>query len=272
MYLATLPWYDLREIQSASDLFWTHLARNLRQRGFFRVPLNLKRYGSYRDPWLSGRLLFSQACGYDVLMTYPSHLKLLATPVYRAPGCRGSNYSSFVVVHKDSAVETLEELRGARCVINEMTSHSGMNALRSMIAPLNENGRFFSEVSVSGSHEGSLLSIAAQTADVAAIDCVVYELFRRHRPRALSHVRLLCRTAYMPAPPYVTGSQLSDEEAAMVVDALVETLDEPAMGPVKELLLLERVERVPLSAYQPIARLEQEALEFGYADLACVGA
>jgi ABC-type phosphate/phosphonate transport system substrate-binding protein len=101
---------------------------------------------------------------------------------------RGPRYNSFVVISEDSSAKRFEDLRGARCVVNEMTSHSGMNALRGLMAPLHRGGRFFSEVAISGSHVASLATVAAGAADVAAIDCVTYELLRRYRPESLRRV------------------------------------------------------------------------------------
>src|SRR5438067_8024953 len=174
MYFANLPWYDLPEIRFATDLLWSRLAENLRGQGFLRVPSNLDRVTSYRKQWASEKLIFSQACGYDVVLPYADHLRALATPVYNALGCRGAYYSSFVTVHLDSPVEHLADLRGSRCVINEVTSHSGMNSIRAMIAGMHRNGRFFSEILVSGSHELSLEKIARKEVDVAAIDSITY--------------------------------------------------------------------------------------------------
>src|SRR5215212_2622471 len=104
MYFASLPWYDFPEIRPATDLLWASLSRNLRVRGFRDTPDKLDRSTAYESQWASGRLLFSQACGYDVLLPYSTHLRIVATPAYTAPGCSGPCYTSFAVVHKDSRV------------------------------------------------------------------------------------------------------------------------------------------------------------------------
>src|SRR4051812_2186966 len=200
MFLASLPWYDLPEIRSANDALWSHLAANLRTRGFTGVPERLDRSSHYREQWYSGELLFSQACGYNVL-NCPERLQLIATPVYSTPACGGGHYTSVIVVRHDSPAEHLEHLRGARCVINTLDSHSGMNVLRSLVAPLHSEGKFFSSVMMSGSHEASLRCIASGTADVAAIDCVLYALLERHRPEELRSTRVLCSSGRIPAPP-----------------------------------------------------------------------
>jgi len=172
-----------------------------------------------------------------------------------------------VVVREDFPVEHLEELRGSRCVINSLTSHSGMNVLRALVAPMHNKGRFFSAVHASGSHERSLRMIEENRADVAAIDCVTYSLLERHRPGALSRTRLICCTGPIPAPPFVVDSRLSDRQIGAIREALLETLEAPAMGPIKETLLLDGVETLPLEAYQPIADLECFALQLGYAEI-----
>ena len=65
---ASLPWYDLPEVREATDRFWACVAQNLRERGFKQVPEKLDRQLPFDQQWTSGRLLFSQACGYDILL------------------------------------------------------------------------------------------------------------------------------------------------------------------------------------------------------------
>lgn len=262
--LASLPWYDLEEIAPATDQFWQCLARNLRQAGLANVPEELNRNLPYERQWASSELLFSQSCGYDVLIAYETKLQLVATPRYTAPGCQGSTYSSLVLVREDSASQSLEDLRGTRCVINTRTSHSGMNILRTLVAPLHCDGRFFSSVKLSGAHEASISMILGRNADLAAIDCVTYALLGRHRPRLLSGTRVLFRTQQVPAPPYVTSAVNAEDVLQSLRRALAETLEDPKASSIKEELLLDNVDFLPLDAYQPVADFEKSSLDHGY--------
>lgn len=264
---ASLPWYDLTEIRPSTDALWSRLAQNLRKRGLKHVPAALNREIPYEVQWRSGQLLFSQSCGYDVLVP-ANHLRILATPVYTPTACLGGYYSSMIVVRAESRFECLDDLRGSSCVINTPTSHSGMNVLRALFAPMSRNGRFFESVWTTGSHEASLLMIAHGWADVAAIDCVTYALLQRHRSRALREVRVLCCSSRFPAPPYVVGSQVPESEVHQIRQALVETLAAPDMRRVKDALLIKEVVDLPLQSYQSIADLEQRALESKYSEAA----
>jgi ABC-type phosphate/phosphonate transport system substrate-binding protein len=172
-----------------------------------------------------------------------------------------------IVVREDSPARHVEELRGLRAVINSLTSHSGMNILRAMVAPLHRNGRFFSSIAVSHSHEASLRMISNGATDVAAIDCVTYSLLKQHRPESLLRTRAICHSQRLPAPPFVTHAGVSDSELGRIREALLKTLATPAMRAAKEALLLDGVELLPLDEYRSIAELELEALKVGYAEM-----
>jgi ABC-type phosphate/phosphonate transport system substrate-binding protein len=263
-YVASLPWYDLREIRWATDRFWRRIAEHLRAEGADGVPEAAERALECFEQWTRPELLFSQACGYDVRLAYAEHLQLVATPCYGAPGCEGPTYSSFVVVHADSPYRELRDLRGARCVINTPTSHSGMNILRSLVAPLHEDGRFFASVRVSGAHSASLGHIVGGAADVAAIDCVTYELLRRHRPEALVRTRVLATTERVAAPPFVTGRAAPPETVRALRRALAAALADPDCADARRAMLLDSVEPLTLESYRRIAELELLAGEYGY--------
>ena len=200
MRIASLPWYDLEEIRPSTDRLWRRLAVALRERGVEGVPDSLERWIPYEDQWRSPRLLFSQACGYDVVLPFRDHLKVVAAPIYAAPGCLGCEHQSFVVVREDSGFERIEDLRGRRLAINTPTSHSGTNVIRWLVAALGASKPFFGGVSLSGSHSNSIDMVREESADVASVDCVSYELLSRYRRHALRNIRILQAT---PACPHL---------------------------------------------------------------------
>ena len=108
--------------------------------------------------------------------------------------------------------------------------------------------------------------VVAGSADVAAIDCVLYALLERHRPQALNGVRAICCSQPMPAPPYVTGAHLSAPEVRNIREAVAETLCDPELQPAMEALLLEDIREFPIESYEPIAALERDALDLGYGE------
>lgn len=267
MSLASLPMYDLPETRAATDVLWRSLRRHLRRQRVRPSPSKPGRAMPVRVQWSRPDLLVSQCCGYDVVYSFAGALRVLATPVYSAPGCEGGQYRSFIVVRDDVRAATLADLRGAVCVINGYGSHSGANALKALVAPMSRQGRFFGRVEVSGSHLASLAMLARGTADVAAIDCVLHALLARHRPHSLHGLRVLCTTGPAPAPPFVTAASRSEEECARIRAALEATLADPETASARETLLLQGLSALPPSAYGRILQFEAAALRQGYTEL-----
>ncbi len=263
MSVASLPMYDLPELRPAHAALWAGIARHLQRAGIADVPAALCQDQLTGEVWSDPDLLLSQCCGADLMGAFAGALRVVATPRYRAPGCAGGDYASLVVVAEGSDIRGLEDLRGRIAAINDPESHSGMNALRALIAPLSRGGRFFAAVKVSGAHAASLALVASGAADVAAIDCVTHALLARHRPAALAGTRVLCRTAAAPAPPYVTRADAGDDLVAGLRAALRAALADPRLSRAREQLRLDGIAILPPAAYRRIPALARLALRHG---------
>lgn len=265
MPIACLPWYALPETMWAQDALWTLVASHLRDAGV-DAPAALAQSVAVPGVFCDPDLLIAQCCGYDLVYGFAGSLVPLATPSYAAPGCVGSRYRSFVLVREDSPATRLDELRGATVAINGFNSHSGVNALRSLVAPLAERGRFFGAVRVTRAHLASLELLHSGQADVMAIDCVLHALLSVHRPAALAGTRRMAETEAAPAPPLVT-SKAAGERVGCIRDALFSALADPDSAAPRAALLLDGLEWLPVTAYRRIVEIEGEALSRGYLEL-----
>ncbi len=267
MGVASMPMYDLPEVRTALDSLWNGFAHNLRREGVTDVPEKLVHDRPLSHLWNDPELWFSQCCGYDLVNRYAEKLIPIATPHYGAPESEGYDYASVIVVREDCEANDVLEMRGAVCVMNGPESHSGMNALRALVAPTSCSGRFFSHVKVSGTHADSLEMIIRGEVDVAAIDCVTYALLRRHRPTTLSGIRKLGSTDRAPGIPYVTRSTVAKDTVARMRTALFRTFNDPQLTTVRQALLLEDLEELQLSQYQRITEFQQIAVRHDYPEL-----
>ncbi|WP_162913354.1 PhnD/SsuA/transferrin family substrate-binding protein [Rhodospirillaceae bacterium SYSU D60014] len=268
MARASLPMYDLPEVAAATDAWWGGLARAFRREGLPDVPERLRREGTPLEHWLAPDLLFGQTCGYPLTHALAGRVTLVATPCYQAAGCAGPEYRSFVIVAAESPAIEFTALRGKTCAVNSADSQSGYNALRTLVAPLSRDGRFFSQVVASGSHRASLGLVASGAADVAAIDCVTHALLARHSPAVLDGTRVLCETAAAPGLPYVTAISADEERLRRLRAGLRRALDDPDLAAARDALLLADAEVLPLATYDRILELKMAAVGHGYHDLA----
>ena len=255
--VASLPMYDMPEVRKALDSLWSGFAYNLQREGIGDIPKYLVHDSPRNQLWDDPRVMFSQCCGYDLVNRYAGLLVPIATPHYGAPECKGGDYASVIVVREDHETDDVLDMRGAICVINGPESHSGMNALRALVAPVSRRGRFFTHVKVSGSHRDSLEMIRRGEADVAAIDCVTYALLKRYRPDALSGIRKLGRTYRAPGVPYVTRAVLSKDTVARMRAAVLRTFADAKLATVRQALLLKDVHEIRLSGYKRITEFQE---------------
>ena len=167
----------------------------------------------------------------------------------------------------DPQLRDLEGLRGTICVVNGFNSHSGTNALRALVAPLSRDGRFFSAVRVSGGHQKSLAQLLSRQADVMAMDGVLYELLRRHRPDALRGTQILCWSAPAPAPPFVTSASTDRDELDKLRAAFSDALTDSASFDARAELLLDGIKLSAVEDYARIVEIEASALGHGYMEL-----
>lgn len=261
---ASLPWYDLPEIRAQTDRLWRRIAGTLRSHGLEGVPSRLVRSDAYEALWHSPRFLLGQCCGYDLVLPHAARLQPVATPVYAGSRAAPGRYRSLVVVSEACDAAHLGQLRGLRCVVNGATSHSGMNVLRALLAPLSKQGRFFSDVALSGSHEASIAALGDGSADVAAIDSVVFSLLERHRPAALDGLRVLCETPCAGAPPFVTSAATSPQHVERMRAALGEAMADPELAATRRALQLEGIVEFAPDDYRSIVASEERARAYDY--------
>jgi len=264
-HIASLPMYDFPELAEAHDTLWSAVAARLRAAGLRDVPQRLDRHRSARESWRHPALLLGQGCEYPLTKLHAEQIRVVATPRYSAAGCVRATYRSAVIVRAADAAQSLGDLRGRRCVINEVDSNSGMNLLRAAIAPLAQGGRYFGSVAISGAHRRSLALVANGEADVAAIDCVSFAHFQRLDPQIAQAVRVLCWTASSPCLPYITSRAGSDAARTRVLhDALCAAVAATELAAVRERLLLAAIDSPPAEGFTDVLKLEQQAAELGY--------
>lgn len=216
-----------------------------------------------RDP----RLLIGHTCGYPLMTRLRDALTPFCVPVFDAPGTDGRRYRSRFIVPADSPIEYLQQCRGQVLAVNARDSNSGMNVLRHALAQLGARPGFFSDVLLTGGHLQSLEAVAANRAQLAAIDCVSFQLIGELHPERAAAVRVIGDSEPTCGLPLVTPvGRYSPPRAENWVAALNLALAELPPKAAR-VLHLERFETVGSSHYESILELEKFAIEYGYPEL-----
>ncbi|KRA94032.1 phosphate ABC transporter substrate-binding protein [Pseudomonas sp. Root68] len=220
---------------------------------------------SLMQMWLSPHLLLTQTCGYPLMTALRGKVRVLGRPRYELPDSSGGNHCSLLLGRVDDRRQILADFRHSRGVINGLDSNSGMNLLRHLLAPLQRDGRFFARVGISGSHRESLRWLREDLADLAAIDSVTFAYLARHAAEEVAGLRVIARSAFSPALPFITAATVSDELAEELLKLMNLALRE--LPEVAETLGLPEVLPANESDYQVVLDYQREAETLGYGDL-----
>jgi ABC-type phosphate/phosphonate transport system substrate-binding protein len=213
-------------------------------------------------------LWFGQTCGYPLMTRLHNSLTPVSLPVFDIAGCDDTHYSSLLIVSENSAIKSLRDCEGLRAVINSNDSNSGMNVLRHAVADFNQQGSFFNDIQISGSHLQSLTEVANQRADIAAIDCVSYRFIEDTWPELTARVRSIGFTAKTCGLPFVIPKQSAHKrDFAEITEALNRALSR-LDNKQKDRLHLKGFQNVEMEDYASILDLEASAVAAGYPILA----
>ena len=218
-----------------------------------------------RDP----ALWFGHTCGYPLMTAQRDFLAPFCVPLFDVPGISGTQYCSQIIVGAGSSIDSVEAARGRISAMNNPDSNSGMNVLRHAVARVaGGDSRFFARVLTTGGHQASLEAVARGKADIAAIDCVSFQLIADALPELVERVAVIGQTVQTCGLPLVLPrADFSDGEADRLCDNLSRALSrcEPD---VSRVLHLEGFARVSLEDYAGILAVEQNARDLGYPELA----
>jgi ABC-type phosphate/phosphonate transport system substrate-binding protein len=253
MYIAPEP------IRAANERW---IARILKQLGHTRLSAEGL---SLPELWLSPDLLLTQTCGYPLMTALRGQVRIVGRPRYELPDASAGNHCSLILGRADDPRKTLAELRDSRGVINSEDSNSGMNLLRQRLAPLQQSGRFFATVEVSGGHRESLRLLRENRADLAAIDSVTYAYLAQYAPEEVNALRVIARSALSPTLPFITVGSATDEQIEQLRQVMNEALRE--LPDVVQTLGLPEVLAASESDYQILLDYQREAEELGYSRL-----
>lgn len=208
-------------------------------------------------------LLFGQTCGYPLMTNLRKSLTPFCVPCFNVPGTDGKFYSSQLIVNADSSLSSLADCAGKIAAINTTDSQSGMNVLRYEVARLGGSQGYFSSIEITGGHFNSLQAVAEGRADVAAIDCVTFQLIADEMPGLVERVRGVGFTTQTCGLPFVLPSAAASPAlTSHYIEALQQACVQTSQAS-RNCLHLGGFEAVNFDDYAGILELETYALEHG---------
>lgn len=261
---ASLPMYNLPEMQADNAAFWQAIRTEAARLGVVDLPEALDFTRKPVPDRIEAEAVFTQVCGWPLQTIYAGQATVLGVPVYAAAQCDGPTHAGVFVVRRDTSFQFVANLRGCAFVFNSVHSNSGMNLPGRVIAELVDGGPFFGSIAETHSQPANLERVARGEADATCVDCVTYAFFERHRPALADRLRILAATPSPPAIPFVTSSATAAATKVVLTEALRRVATAPEWVPVQAGMMLRDVRPPAEADYQEPCRYAAEAIALGY--------
>ena len=186
-------------------------------------------------------------------------MELLCVPV-----CFGkTEYCSYIIVHKDSAVEDLEGLRDKIFAFSDPLSNSGMLIPEYTLSKMGETpDSFFKAYIFTYSHDNSIRSVAEKFVDGAAVDSLIWEYLAAKKSEWTAQTKVVYRSEPCAIPPVVVSPNIDGELKEKFRSAFLEMHNDPRGREILEKILIDRFATIDDSAYDSIRRMETFVRDF----------
>ncbi len=171
-----------------------------------------------------------------------------------APQVGGAvNYHSNIIVHKDSRIDSVEQLRGKSFVFVDPKSNTGRLYPAYLLAKRQESPeRFFSSFLYSYSHNKSVEIVAKNRADGAAVDSIVYDFMVATDSPYAAQTKVIHRSPPFGIPPVVVPSDIPAHLKLALREIFLKMHDDPLGQAILGEMRIEKFVEVPDSNYDPI--------------------
>ena len=216
----------------------------------------------------SGMVDIGFICGLPYIMNRDepqSNIDLLLAPVMKNAKYKDKPiYYSYMIVHKDSKLDSFSALKGSSFVFNDEISNSGYNMPRAKLIEMGETSGFFGEVFRSGSHEESIRMVALGEADVSAVDSLVYDYDMARNSQYVQQTKIIEILGPAGIPPVVISTKVPLSLRQKIRDILLGMKNDPVGKKILESALVDRFVVVDDSNYDGIRKMKQQAQDSGY--------
>ena len=186
-------------------------------------------------------------------------MELLCVPV-----CFGkTTYHSYFIVHKDSTIKELEDLRGKLFAFSDPLSNTGMLIPTYTLAKMGETPEsFFRKYIFTYSHDNSIRSVAEKFVDGAAVDSLIWEYLNVEEPELTLQTRILHKSSPYAIPPVVVSPNIDPKLKEQLRSAFLNMHKDPKGSQVLKKVLIDRFTEIEDSAYDSIRQMETFIKDF----------
>lgn len=168
-----------------------------------------------------------------------------------------TEYNSYFIVHKDSPIHNLEDLRGKVFAFSDPLSNTGMLIPAYTLAKRGETPEsFFRRHIFTYSHDNSIRSVAEKLVDGAAVDSLIWEYLNAKDPKWTTQTRIIYVSTPCGIPPIVVSPGIADELKEKLRSAFLNMHNDPRGREILKKVMIDRFTVIEDNAYDTIRQMK----------------
>jgi phosphonate transport system substrate-binding protein len=189
---------------------------------------------------------------------YVKNRREIGVELLVAPQVNGKPfYNSYVIVHKDSGISSLEDLKGKTFAFTDPRSNTGKLYPEYVLAKKGfSSDAFFDKYVYSYSHNKSVELVAKKVVDGAAMESLVYEYMKKTRSPYIGQTRVVMKSPDFGTPPVVAAKDVSVFLREKVREIFLGMHADPKGKNILDAMHIDRFVEVPDSNYDTIREME----------------
>ena len=214
-----------------------------------------KTYGEINALFKQGKIDVGFICSGP----YTAGNERLGFEAIATPQVRGSKfYQSYLIVNKISSYQKLEDLKGRIFAFTDPQSNTGKLVPTYWLEKKGEAADTFFKMTIyTYSHDSSILAVARELVDGAAIDGHIWEYYNKKKPVNTSKTRVIKKSESFGNPPVVVSVRLSPQLKERIRQVLFSMHLDPNGKKILSELMIEQFIAPKEIWYDPIRRMKQ---------------
>jgi phosphonate transport system substrate-binding protein len=212
-----------------------------------------KTYGEVNQMLAEGRIDLAFICtGPFVTGAEQSGFTAIATPIVRGEPF----YRSYLIVHRDSAWQSLADLKGKDFAFTDPDSNTGALVPRYWLKEIGATPEgFFRGFTYTYSHDNAIMAVAKKLVDGAAVDGHLWEYYQGRNAFYSSQTRVIGKSEPFGSPPIVVSDALAPELKSILVERILSMHQDPDGRRILSELMIDRFSTPDKEWYLPVTRM-----------------
>lgn len=176
-----------------------------------------------------------------------------------APSVNGkATYHSYIIVHKDSPIRSIDDLKGKVFAFTDPKSNTGKLYPTYLLKTMNTAPeRFFKKIMYSYSHNKSVELVAKKIVDGAAVESIVYEYMVKKGSPYAKQTKVIKKSPPYGIPPVVVTKDIDPNLKKKIRDAFLNMHNTAKGVAILNDMMIDGFVQISDSAYDSIREMER---------------